>query len=216
MKKLIIYDLDGTLVDTRQDIINSVRHALRELNGPHLTDDEIKECVETGLHSLIRRVFRTEDEKLAERGAKIYRQHYVEHMLDHSRLYPGAKDMLEFFRDRTQAVITNKPNPFSTQILEALGVAHYFIDILAGDNGLPFKPDPASLFCLMGEVKARPEETLFVGDSPVDIQTARSARVEIVCLSHGFTPESVLVDASPDHLVHSYEEVLRLAREKQW
>ncbi|HPW77264.1 MAG: Phosphoglycolate phosphatase [Candidatus Omnitrophica bacterium ADurb.Bin292] len=216
MKKLIIYDLDGTLVDTRQDIINSVRYALKELNGPPVTDDEIKDAVGTGLHSLIRQVFRTDDEKLADRGAQLYRKHYTSHMLDHSRLYPGARELLEFFKPRTQAVITNKPNPFSKQILEALGVGGYFIDVLAGDNGLPFKPDPASLFYLMGETKAKPEETLFIGDSPVDIQTARNAGVEIVCLSHGFTPEKTLARANPDYLVHHYDEILKLARQKKW
>ncbi len=216
MKKLVIYDLDGTLVDTRQDIINSVRYALKELNGPSITDDEIKDAVGTGLHSLIRHVFQTDDEKLADRGAQLYRKHYTSHMLDHSHLYPGARELLEFFKPRTQAVITNKPNPFSKQILAALGVGGYFIDVLAGDNGLPFKPDPASLFYLMGETRVRPEETLFIGDSLVDIQTARNAGVEIICLSHGFTPEKTLAQANPDHLVHHYDEILKLARQKKW
>jgi len=216
MKKLIIYDLDGTLVDTRRDIINGVRYALGELNGPRLTDEEIKDCVGTGLHSLIRQVFRTEDDALADRGAKLYRQYYKEHMLDHSHLYTGAKEVLEFFKGRTQAVITNKPDPFSTQILEALGIANYFIDILTGNNGLPFKPDPASVFYLMGETKAKPEETVFIGDSLIDIQTARNAGVEIVCLSHGFTPEKVLEEAKPDHFEQSYPEILRLARKQHW
>ena len=175
MKKLILYDLDGTLVDTRRDIINSVRYALGVLKGPELTDDEIKDCVGTGLHALIKQVFRTEDEKLADRGAKLYREHYKKHMLDHTHLYAGARECLEHFKDRKQAVITNKPNPFSSQILDALGVAHYFIAILAGDNGLPFKPDPAAIHHLIEETAVTEEETLFVGDSPVDIQAKENA-----------------------------------------
>ncbi len=223
MKKLILYDLDGTLVDTRQDIINGVRYALKELNGPDLTDEEIKDCVGTGLHALIRQVFRlpadrqrAEDEKLADRGAQLYREHYKKHMLDHSRLYPGARNFLEHFKGRKQAVITNKPNPFSAQILGALGVADYFIAILTGDNGLPFKPDPAAIHHLMEETDATEAETLFVGDSLIDIQAARNAGVEVVTLTHGFTAEKVLRDAGPDHIARDFPELFRIAGGKGW
>lgn len=216
MKKLILYDLDGTLVDTRRDIINGVRHALEMLKGPDLTDDEIKDCVGTGLHALIKQVFRTEDEKLADKGSKLYREHYKKHMLDHTHLYAGARECLEYFKDRKQAVITNKPNPFSSQILEALGVAHFFIAIVAGDNGLPFKPDPAAIHHLMEETGATNGEVLFVGDSGIDIQAARNAEVEIVTLSHGFANEATLREAKPDHIVRDFAELLRLAQEKGW
>lgn len=216
MKKLILYDLDGTLADTRRDIINSVRHALKILKGPELTDEEIKDCVGTGLHALIKQVFRTEDEKLADRGSKLYREHYKQHMLDHTTLYPGAREFLEYFKDRKQAVITNKPNPFSSQILEALGVGHYFIAILAGDNGLPFKPDPAAIHHLMEETGATEEEVIFVGDSAVDIQAARNAGVEVVTLSHGFANESALLEAKPDHIVRDFQKLLALAKQKGW
>ena len=216
MKKLILYDLDGTLADTRRDIINGVRYALQILKGPDLTDDEIKDCVGTGLHALIKQVFRTEDEKLADQGSRLYRKHYKKHMLDHTKLYPGALEFLEHFKDRKQAVITNKPNPFSSQILEALGVAHFFIAILAGDNGLPFKPDPAAIRHLMEETDAMAEEVIFVGDSPIDIQSARNAGVEIVTLSHGFASETALREARPDHIVRDFKELLWLAQEKGW
>lgn len=216
MKKLILYDLDGTLVDTRRDIINSVRYALKTLNGPELTDDEIKDCVGSGLHALIRSVFRTDDEKLADRGAKLYRKHYTEHMLDYSVLYSGAKEVLEYFKDRKQAVITNKPSPFSQKILEGLGIAHYFIDILTGDNGIPHKPDPGAIYHLMERTGASKEEVLFVGDSLVDIETSRNAGVEEVVIAQGFNTEVTLVSAKPTHLVKDCSELLRLAREKGW
>lgn len=216
MKKLVLYDLDGTLADTRRDIINGVRYALETLKGPELTDEEIKDCVGTGLHALIKQVFRIEDEKLADRGSKLYREHYKKHMLDHTHLYAGALECLEYFKDHTQAVITNKPNPFSSQILEALGVAHFFIAVLAGDNGLPFKPDPAAIRHLMETTGATREEVLFIGDSPIDIQAARNAGVEVVTLSHGFASEATLREAQPDHIVHDFAGLLRLAQEKGW
>lgn len=216
MKKLILYDLDGTLVDTRRDIINGVRYALNQLSGPELTDEEIKDCVGTGLHALIKKVFRTEDEKLADKGSRLYREHYKEHMLDHSRLYPGALEFLEYFKGRKQAVITNKPNPFSLQILEALGVANYFMAVMAGDNGMPFKPDPAAIHHLMEEAGAKDEEVIFIGDSPIDITAARNAGVEIVVLTHGFVPEAVLLEAKPDYRARNFGELLDMARENKW
>ena len=154
--------------------------------------------------------------KLADQGSKLYREHYKKNMLDHTHLYSGAREFLEYFKDRKQAVITNKPNPFSSQILEALGVASYFIAILAGDNGLPFKPDPAAIYHLMLDTDSTEEEVLFVGDSPVDIQAARNAGVEVVTLSHGFASEATLREAKPDHIVHDFAELLRLAQEKRW
>lgn len=216
MKKLILYDLDGTLVDTRRDIINSVRYALEKLNGPGLTDDEIKACVGTGLHSLIMQVFRTQDEKLAEKGSKLYREHYTKHMLDYSVLYPGAKEVLEYFKDRKQAVITNKPSPFSQQILEGLGIARYFIAILTGENGIPHKPDPGAIFHLMKKAGASKEEVLFVGDSLIDIETARNAGVEEVMIAQGFNTEATLIAAKPTYLVKNCGELLGLAKEKEW
>lgn len=216
MKKLILYDLDGTLVDTRRDIINSVRYALKTLNGPPLTDDEIKDCVGSGLHALIRKVFRTDDEKLADKGAKLYRQHYTEHMLDYSVLYPGAEEILEHFKDRMQAVITNKPSPFSQQILEGLGIAKYFIDVLTGDNGIPHKPDPGAIFYLMKKAGAAKDKVLFVGDSLVDIETSRNAGVEEVMIAQGFNTEAALVAAKPSYLVKNCVEFLALAKEKKW
>ncbi len=216
MKKLILYDLDGTLADTRRDIIQGVRHALATLHGPELTDEEIKDCVGTGLHALIRRTFRTEDEKLIDRGARLYREYYKRHMLDHTHLYDGAREFLEHFKDRKQAVITNKPNPFSSQILEALGVAHYFIAILAGDNGLPFKPDPAAIRHLIEETGVNDGEAILVGDSAIDIQAARNAGVEAATLSHGFASESALREAKPDYLARDFPELLALAKQKGW
>lgn len=216
MKKLILYDLDGTLVDTRRDIINSVRYALNELNGPQVTDDEIKDCVGSGLHALIRKVFRTQDEKLADKGSKLYRTHYIDHMLDYSVLYPEAKDVLEYFKDRKQAVVTNKPSPFSQQILEGLGISEYFIDVLTGDNGIPHKPDPGAIFHLMERTVASKEEVLFVGDSLVDIETARNAGVEEVVIAQGFNTEETLVAAKPSYLVKNCGELLQLIKEKKW
>lgn len=208
MIKLIFYDLDGTLVDTRKDIALSA-NAMREQMGlPLLDHAEITSYVGRGVHHLISGCLKTDDIKTIEKGIKLYRGHYSKHMMDHSRLYDGAQAMLEFYKDRRQVVLTNKPNPFSRDMLTQLGVAGYFEEILAGDSEYAKKPDPAAVFAMMTRFSVSAQETLFVGDSLVDIETARNAGVRIAVLTHGFSTKSELQSASPDTIKDHFSELL--------
>ncbi|HXV27332.1 MAG TPA: HAD-IA family hydrolase [bacterium] len=215
-KRLIIYDLDGTLVDTREDIARSANHMREVFNLAPLDQAVIEGFVGRGLHFLVKSCLQTDDPKTLEKGSKIYRAFYAEHMLDHTLLYPGAKEVLDFFKDRLQAVITNKPNPYSRQILEALGVAGYFVEIVAGDTDYPKKPDPSAVLAIMEREKITSTETLFVGDSVIDIETGRNAGVETVVISHGFEGEDTLQSENPEAVVSSFSELLVLARQKEW
>jgi 2-phosphoglycolate phosphatase len=216
MKKLIIYDLDGTLVDTRRDIANAANYMLAQMGAPPLNDTVIAGFVGRGLHRLVASCLKTEDPKKIEKGAKIYREYYKEHMLDYTRLYPGAKETLEYFKNKRQAVITNKPNPFSEEILKALRVKDYFVEIIAGDADFPKKPDPTAVLTILKNEKVKPEEALFIGDSVVDIETGRNARILTLVMTHGFDSEEVLKSAAPDVLVRNFKELLALARKEGW
>jgi len=216
MKKLIIYDLDGTLVDTREDIANAANQMLRDLGLETHPQAAIERFVGYGIQHFIGHCMRTEDPKRIEQGLKIYRSHYREHLLDHSRLYPGAKEILEYFKDRFQAVITNKPDPFSKEILEALGVSGYFFYIVAGDSGYPKKPHPASVRDLMRMKKVGPADTLLVGDSLIDLETARNAGVASAMITHGFVSADELKSANPERLFSNFREMLDAAKENQW
>ena len=216
MKQLIIYDLDGTLADTRKDIVCAMNHMLREMRAEPLPAKEIEAYVGRGLHHLVKSCLKTEDPKRIEKGAKIYRTYYGEHMLDHTTLYPGAREVVEYFKSRKQAVITNKPDPFSRDLLKALGVADYFVEIVAGNSEYPQKPHPAAVFSIMKREGAAPEGTLMVGDSRIDIETARNAGVETVAIAHGFTPRDELKSLIPGAVVENFQEFLELAKKKQW
>ena len=216
MKKLVIYDLDGTLVDTREDIVRAAQHMVRTMNAPELSFDEVCGYVGWGLHDLVGKCLKSSDRKKIEEGAGIFREHYQAHMLDFSRLYPGAREVLDYFRGRAQAVITNKPNPFSEQILKALGVADYFLEIVPGNSPYPKKPDPKALFSVMEKAGSDARGTLFVGDSLIDIETGRNACVETVVMSHGFMAEQELRSGQPDFLIHSFLELMELAGQKGW
>jgi 2-phosphoglycolate phosphatase len=215
-KKLIIYDLDGTLVDTRKDIADAANHMLQGMKLPVLPQATIEKFVGHGVQHFIRNCIGNDQPKQIEQGLKLYRAYYHEHMLDHSQLYPGAKEVLDYFKDRFQAVITNKPDPFSLEILKGLGVADYFFHVVAGNSPFPKKPDPGSVQAIMRMKIALPEETIFIGDSPIDIETARNSGVPSVIITHGFVSRDELESAQPDLLVDHFSELLEVVRENQW
>jgi phosphoglycolate phosphatase len=216
MKRLIVYDLDGTLVDTAEDITRAVNYMLEHFNHPPLPRKAVLQYVGYGLHHLIKECLKINDPVAIERGIDRYAEYYTDHLLDYSRLYPLAQDVLDYFKDRTQAVITNKPNPYSLNILTGLGVADYFREIIAGEDGYPSKPNPTGLQAIMERAGATPQQTLLIGDSPVDVETGRNAGVLTVVMTHGFVGEQELAAAQPDIMVRHFEELMAIARQRGW
>ncbi len=215
-KKLIIYDLDGTLVDTRRDIAKAANHMRVSFGKPPLEDEEVWPFVGRGLFHLVAECLETEDSALIRRGAKVYRQYYAKHLMDYAALYPGAREFLDMLKGSRQAVITNKPDPFSTELLKQLWVYRYFFKIVAGNSGYPEKPDPASTLALIKNARVDKDEVLWVGDSVVDIETARGAGVEVVVLTHGFVKAAKLKAAKPDGLFKNFRELVNFARKIYW
>ena len=183
---------------------------------PPLPEKEICGYVGLGLQRLVEGCLNAADPAKVEEGTRIYRAFYTEHLLDHTALYPGVTEVLEHFRLRRQAVITNKPDPYSRRILEALGVADFFTEIVAGNSGWPKKPDPASLLDLMHREGAKPGETVFVGDSPVDMETGAKAGAVTVGMTQGFCDREELETFHPDHLLEGFPELLKFAKERVW
>lgn len=215
--RLIVYDLDGTLVDTQEDITASANHMLAQLGRPAVGTDQVRQGVGRGIAYLVGQCLGSDDPELLARGMRIYRAHYAEHLLDRSRLYPAARDVLELFKGRRQAVLTNKPNPYSRDLLRGLGVDGYFAEIIGGgDDGLPKKPDPAALLGLMQRAGAAPGETLFIGDSPVDIETGRRAGVMTVAVAHGFCDAEDVLQAGPDRFAGDFGVLLAMALGETW
>lgn len=216
MKKLIFYDLDGTLVDTRQDIAFSANHMLRQMKLPELEISEICDYVGRGVFHLISRCLKSTDPKKVEKGIEIYRKHYGEHMLDHSVLYPGVLPLLQHYKSAVQVVMTNKPDPYSSEILRALRVAEFFSDMIAGNSQYPKKPSPSGVAAMMRKFKIPAAEALFIGDSLIDIETARNAGISIAVLTHGFSNLKELELASPDVLAGDFKELLAFIQKKGW
>jgi len=151
-----------------------------------------------------------------EEAMQLFGTHYQAHLLEHSRLYPGCLDLLEHFRERVQVVLTNKPDPFARQLIDALGAASYFAELIPGNSDYPKKPDPAAALALMRRHGAAPDSTLLIGDSPIDIETGRRARIFTVVVGHGFSDPEELRRAAPDALAADFGELLALARRAGW
>ena len=214
--KLLVFDLDGTLIDSAQDLCNSVNATLEKFGRPHLSDEVIAGYIGNGALMLVRRAFAADDgkepsEQLLGEAYKFFLDYYREHKLDYTYAYEGvleALDALHKVHDqhdvppRVMAVLTNKPVRPARAICDALGLAPYFLNIYGGGSFSTKKPDPEGLFTLMSEADAKPEETVMIGDSQVDVLTARNAGAWSVGCTFGLAPGSLEV-IPPDILVDS-------------
>jgi phosphoglycolate phosphatase len=220
--KLLVFDLDGTLIDSAQDLCNSVNAALDHVGREALQDPLIASFVGNGVPLLLRRALAVQqgitpeavDEQLLVRTQRFFLDYYREHKLDFTYAYDGVLEALAALRTlhdaqggaaRTMAVLTNKPVRPARGICEGLGLADYFLHIYGGDSFQTKKPDPEGLRSLMDEVGARPEETVMIGDSAVDVQVARNAGVWSIGCAFGFGPQN-LMETPPDILVDSAAE----------
>jgi len=187
--RLVAFDLDGTLVDSRKDLVDAANVLIRELGGRPLPDEAITGMIGAGAGLLVSRalaaggVDRPPPEAL-ERFLAIYDRQ----MLVHTVVYPGIREALRRATDRARlAVLTNKPGRETARMLDALDLARFFDGtVVPGDGPLPRKPDPAGLQHLMERAGTTPEETMMVGDSAIDLETARRAGTRVCLARWGF------------------------------
>jgi phosphoglycolate phosphatase len=220
--KLLVFDLDGTLIDSAQDLCNSVNATLKHFGRAPLPDPLIASFVGNGVQALMRRSLaaaddtapETVEEKLLDEALGFFVGHYREHKLDFTYAYEGVLEALAALRAlhyapggmaRKMAVLTNKPVNPARGICAGLGLADYFLHIYGGNSFPTKKPDPLGLRSLMEETGASPEETVMIGDSKVDVETARNAGVWSLGCDFGFGPRN-LMENPPDVLVDTPAE----------
>jgi phosphoglycolate phosphatase len=202
---LLIFDLDGTLIDSKLDLVHSVNAARALMDLPPISEDIVASYVGNGAPVLIRRALGpTASEADVERALKYFLTYYREHMLDNTHLYPGVREALDRLHGSNIqiAILTNKPVRFSRSLVEGLGLHRHFFQIYGGNSFDHKKPNPVGVERLLEESGMARERTIMVGDSAVDVRTARNARVKACGVTYGFQPEG-FDEHPPDILVDS-------------
>jgi phosphoglycolate phosphatase len=185
--RALIFDLDGTLIDSKLDLVHSVNATLRELKRPELPAETISSYIGNGAPVLVAKSLGQDvnpDELV--RALKFFLSYYEEHKMDNTCAYPGVPEALHSLSAMPMAVLTNKPARISVRILEALGLAKYFRVIYGGNSFATKKPDPYGANTILREFELGPREAMLVGDSEVDVQTARNSGMLAAIVNYGF------------------------------
>lgn len=206
----VIFDLDGTLADTRGDLAASVNAMLRRMGLPERDEPTIVSFIGEGAERLIRRSLGPRHEERYPEAAPIWREEYAKRLLDQTQLYDGIAEVLEA-PPPLRAVLTNKPGGFAREILQGLGIDGAFRTVLGGDEG-PRKPSPDGLLLLCSRLGISKDEALLVGDSAVDIATARAAGVAVCAAAWGFGGAATL--ASADYTCATPRDLLTLLQSR--
>jgi phosphoglycolate phosphatase len=207
--RALIFDLDGTLIDSKLDLAHSVNAALEHMKRKPLAHETIYSYVGNGAPALVRRALgegATDEE--ADAGLAHFLSYYRAHMLDNTVPYPGVREGLAALEKYPMAVLTNKPVHFSRAILDGLGMLRYFRFVYGGNSFEKKKPHPMGTETLLRDLKAGPREAMIVGDSDVDVRTARNAGTWVCGVSYGLGAEGMLAHP-PDLMVDSLEELPR-------
>ncbi|HEU0138877.1 MAG TPA: HAD-IA family hydrolase [Bryobacteraceae bacterium] len=209
---LVIFDLDGTLIDSKLDLAHSVNAARGYMGLPPIDNEVVFSYVGNGAPVLMRRAMGPEaSEQDVAKALEYFLEYYRRHMLEYTRFYPGVREALDLLRGDgvTMAVLTNKPVRISQDILKGLGLGDHFFRVYGGNSFPQKKPDPIGVDTLAEETGIAKNLTLMVGDSGVDIRTARNAGIKVCGVTFGFQPES-FEENPPDFLVDSMEEVANI------
>lgn len=212
MKNLVIFDLDGTLLNTIVDLANSTNYALDQMGFPTHEVSEYNFFVGNGIHKLFERAL-PEGEKTEENIRKVrevFLKHYDSHNTDQSTPYPGIPELLAALQEKgiKLAVASNKYQAATRKLIAHFFPTIRFTEILGQREGVKVKPDPTIVYDILAQAKLSKEETLYVGDSGVDMQTAINSGVTACGVTWGFRPRAELEKFSPDHIAEKAEDIL--------
>src|SRR5262249_39471195 len=204
--KLVIFDLDGTLIDSRLDLINSINAMLRHVKHPELPGEVVASYVGDGAPMLVRRALGDpNDEKFFRNALEYFLAYYREHKLDQTVVYDGILEALRQIQSRSErkmAVLSNKPVNPSRAIVDALGLGPFFVRVYGGNSFETKKPDPLGVNTLLKETRTSPKNAMIVGDSSVDVLTGRNAGIATCGVKYGFAPHT-LCEVPPDVTVET-------------
>ncbi len=210
MVKLLIFDLDGTLADTGQDIADALNYSLSPFGVREYSVDETKAMVGSGISSLLNSLVPPDASSpdAEEEVTSRFLDFYAEHLMRNTYAYPHVQETLEQLGAYTKVVLTNKRTAYSREIIEKLGIAQHFDLIWGSDSVREKKPSPVAILDLLNHYSVSKEEAVMIGDSNFDVQAAKAAGIHVVAVTYGFRPREKLQGA--DYIIDSFNDLLKV------
>lgn len=206
---LLIFDLDGTLIESKWDIAQSVNFTLAELGLPERPIEEIFGFVGDGVKRLLRLAVGEGNQARFEEALKVFRRHYLEHCLDRTSFYPGIEPMLQHFAHKDKTIATNKSIEYTRVILNGLGPQH-FRYMVGGDNGFGLKPEPGMILHILEKIGVPKERTVLVGDSTNDINGGHNAGIRVCAVGYGMGNRAKMEACQPDWFIEKPEQLMEI------
>jgi phosphoglycolate phosphatase len=204
---LLAFDLDGTLIDSSEDLTASVNHALISLGVSTLSVETVKKFVGDGVSMLVKRTLGDLADDYYTQAMNLFMDYYSKHLLDKTTLYPDVLAFLNHFKMKKKLLVTNKMESFTLTIVNSLRLTNHFLDVL-GEDSTPFKkPDPKLLEYIMEKWQTPPERTIVIGDGPNDVMLAKKAGAISCALLNGITAREKLLELSPDICCENLSEL---------
>lgn len=209
----MIFDLDGTLVDSAQDIAHALNCTLKDLNMPPKSLDEVRDIVGDGVRILLGRATGITDVAYVEKAAKIFQSHYRKHCIDNTVLYPGVRELLGFYSSKKLAVISNKPLEMIHLTLKHCSIEDHFEMVLGPESTSNKKPHPEPILKTLKEFRVSPKMTLMVGDGTTDMEAGKSAGVYTCAVTYGYRRKEELEKYNPDFYIEKFEDLKKIVKE---
>ncbi len=207
---LIVFDLDGTLVDSLPDLAAAANHALSRLGLPEQPPEAHKKMIGAGEKNYVRRFLGPEHQDLFDRALALYLEYYSRHLGDQSRVYPGVTETLTNLRPFKMAVLSNKRADLTRQVVEIMGLTGFFQAVRGGDSYGVLKPSPKGLISLIKELVSKPARSFMVGDKPEDVLAGQGAGARTVALTSGYGEPDALAALAPDYTCSSFSQLADL------
>ena len=208
--ELVIFDFDGTLIDSKYDIASSVNLTLEDLSLPVRTTEEIFSFVGDGVKRLLRLSVGEDNPERYEEALSVFREHYLMHCLDTTAFYPGLDRVFEHLKGHPKAIATNKSSEYTLRILEGLGVKDWFAAIESPVDSSDLKPDPGMLLRILTRLQVSPERAVLVGDSTNDVRAAQAAGMRACAVGYGYGNREKVQALQPDYYCESPEHLLEM------
>ncbi|MBU1853945.1 MAG: HAD-IA family hydrolase [Candidatus Omnitrophica bacterium] len=210
--EFIIFDLDGTLVDSRKDIVNAVNFTLKNIGLKEKTIEEISSYIGTGVEDLIGKSLGVKKGNLFNKALSVFEEYYSNHSTDNSILYPNVIEVLEYFKNKRKVIATNRKRKFALLTLKTLGINYYFEDIIGGDDLACMKPSSCPLDRTINKFRMDKDKAIIVGDMHLDVLAGKEAGILTCGVTYGIGKREYIIESMPDFMIDNLLDLKKIIK----